>query len=250
MLTFLFGKKRKKVVRSKKKVKSVPANIKKMCKKLNIKTTRKVNGKRVYKTVSQLKKEIKRKRAQKKSNNSKGKPKMSAKQARANGITRKKGVDRKMYCISKKRHLRSRPKWVLCKKSSFGNRKKMSFGLIEEFPSMEAWNSPQRTLFTIPLPFAGDGFDPGHVTMGAGETHSSWGGWHYTPNIQQNPYYPGQSNFWQTGSGNMFPSSEIQQYLIAIYLLAQYIAFSGIAITTRLLLQFLPNHPHQWRRRM
>ena len=154
MFSFLFGKNR--LSRSNKN------RIKKICKKMNIKTTRRVKGKRVNKTISQLKKEIKKKRVQKKS--TKCKPKVSA-----NGIYHKKGTDSKLYCLSKKIHLGSRPKWVYCQKSSFGS-------LPEEYPTPERWTSHYRTVFNIPIPDYNDpNFDPGHVTMGgengAASTH-------------------------------------------------------------------------------
>ena len=44
----------------------------------------------------------------------KGKPKISAIQAVRNDTRRLKGTDGKWYCILKKRHFGSRPKWVLC----------------------------------------------------------------------------------------------------------------------------------------
>ena len=57
-----FGKKRRKTVRRKKSsAKKPPAKICKLCKLLKIKTTKKVGGRRVYKKISDLKKQIKRK---------------------------------------------------------------------------------------------------------------------------------------------------------------------------------------------
>jgi hypothetical protein len=44
----------------------------------------------------------------------KGKPKLSAIQAVRNDTRRLKGTDGKWYCILKKKHFGSRPKWVLC----------------------------------------------------------------------------------------------------------------------------------------
>jgi hypothetical protein len=59
---FLFGKKKKKVSRKKKtNVKKPPVNICKMCKRLKIKITKKVGNRRVYKSTSVLKKQIKQK---------------------------------------------------------------------------------------------------------------------------------------------------------------------------------------------
>jgi hypothetical protein len=59
MAFFLFGKKKKS--KSRKTTKKPPAAILKKCRKLKIKTTKKVGSKRVYKSVSMLKKLIRRK---------------------------------------------------------------------------------------------------------------------------------------------------------------------------------------------
>jgi hypothetical protein len=107
-----FGRRRKHL-----KITAIPQKIKKECRRLNIKLTRKLNNKRIYKSLSSLKKEIKnrKKKISLKSYNSLGKPKISAIQAVRNGKSRLKGTNGKWYCISKKRHLNSRPKWILCK---------------------------------------------------------------------------------------------------------------------------------------
>jgi hypothetical protein len=61
---FSFGKKRRKIRRgckSKRPMKKIPAKIRKLCKRLKIKTTRKVGSRRVCKTLSVLMKQIQKK---------------------------------------------------------------------------------------------------------------------------------------------------------------------------------------------
>lgn len=60
MLAFLFGKK-KKNKRSPGKVRKPPANLLHSCRKYRIKVTRKVGKRRVYKSISVLKKQLRRK---------------------------------------------------------------------------------------------------------------------------------------------------------------------------------------------
>jgi len=61
MLGFLFGKKKKKHSVKKGKGRKPPARLIKLCKKYRIKVTKKVGKKRVYKSVTVLKKQLKRK---------------------------------------------------------------------------------------------------------------------------------------------------------------------------------------------
>jgi hypothetical protein len=60
MLGFLFGRRRKRTVK-RKGSKKPPARLIKMCKRYRIKCTKKVGKRRVYKKVSVLKKQLKRK---------------------------------------------------------------------------------------------------------------------------------------------------------------------------------------------
>jgi hypothetical protein len=61
MLSFLFGKKKKKHSVKKGKGRKPPARLIKLCKKYRIKVTKKVGKKRIYKKVSVLKKQLKQK---------------------------------------------------------------------------------------------------------------------------------------------------------------------------------------------
>ena len=61
MLSFLFGKKKKKHSVKKGKGRKPPARLIKLCKKYGIKVTRKVGRRRVYKKVSVIKKQLKKK---------------------------------------------------------------------------------------------------------------------------------------------------------------------------------------------
>ena len=73
--SFGFGKKKRRTVRSTKKrggSKKPPASLIRMCKKYRIKCTKKVGKKRVYKSVSVLKKQLRRKRTVKRRKACKG----------------------------------------------------------------------------------------------------------------------------------------------------------------------------------
>jgi uncharacterized FlgJ-related protein len=66
MLNF-FGKKRRRSVKKGKKSRKPPARLIKLCKKYRIKVTKKVGKKRIYKSVTVIKKQLKRKMKNKKS---------------------------------------------------------------------------------------------------------------------------------------------------------------------------------------
>jgi hypothetical protein len=65
MLSFLFGRRKRRTVK-RKSIKKPPTRLIKMCRKYKIKCTKKVGKRRVYKSVTVLKKQLKRKLKNKK----------------------------------------------------------------------------------------------------------------------------------------------------------------------------------------
>lgn len=121
MLSFLFGKKKKK---HSSKGRKPPSALLRMCKKYSIKVTRKVGKKRIYKKVSVLKRQLKQKMKKNKRRSSFGKKKLETKPKDIDDCKSKKQIamfsDRQLQ-----RYIRY---WLAYKKIQY---------VAEDFPTKE-----------------------------------------------------------------------------------------------------------------